>query len=272
MSGILFRRRISVFQDNGQALAAFTHAVSGGAEIKELHLAVVCQRDIVRRDIPVDDPLRMHGFKSLHDRQKYPLCLLPGYAPSPLSDIAFQALALYILHCEIRCPVFLEKAAHFYNIGVSRKSGQRCRFFQKDSLAKGKAVTVCYIIGLYRPGACARGHGAGEILFYCDQFFCIVVLRNVGDAESSLPEHTSGDVFTVQDRPVRKRLRIFALCFAVQGESAVCAIIGGIHHLMKAVVTGFHSLFSSLFSQDPAPDPAPGLLFCVTLVVMTSRP
>ena len=57
MTGILFYRGKTSFEDDIQALAVLAHAVSRGPEVKELYMAVHADHDIVRSHISVDDSL-----------------------------------------------------------------------------------------------------------------------------------------------------------------------------------------------------------------------
>ena len=54
-------RRITRFENDGQALAMFAGGIASGTKVKELDAAILSQIDVVRGDVPVKQALLVDG-------------------------------------------------------------------------------------------------------------------------------------------------------------------------------------------------------------------
>ena len=89
-------------------------------------------------------------------------------------------------------------------------------------------------------GSLADSHGIRIVFLDRRQFFRIVVLRNISDAEAALTQDASGHIPSGQDRPAGKRVRVLGRIGNVRPHPAGWTDPDGITKFMETVVTGFH--------------------------------
>ena len=93
-AGVLLRRGKAVLEYDGQR--RLLHGDSGCAEVDQLDPAVVAQEDVVRADVPVDDPLPVQRRQRAADDRADGDRALPRQRGA--LDLRFQRVAAQIFH------------------------------------------------------------------------------------------------------------------------------------------------------------------------------
>lgn len=113
----------------------------GGAKVDEHHLALFGQEDVVRADVPMQQPGGMHALQGAHDGQHDLHQLVKGHG---LAAAAHQHVlegdALQVVHHQVGRVVFGKEIAHAHDAGLSVEARQRARLLQEGFQALVEAL------------------------------------------------------------------------------------------------------------------------------------
>ena len=177
-----------MLQNDIQAPALVAQAVARRAEVQQLHNALVCDVDVIRGDVPVDDALAVYRAEGVHDGNQNLSGLLIGDFSALLLQIRVKAGALDKVHHKISCSVFLEIAVYPDNILISDKFGKGFRFLEEAGLSVNIVFALLAGEGHYRGLVGPCRHGVGKKFLDSDPPSGFVVFRLVGYSKAALSE------------------------------------------------------------------------------------
>ena len=213
MAVVLFHRGISPGQDSFQTLAPYTVNVSGGPKIQKLCLQPVCNDDIIRLDIPVNDLFGVDSCQGIHNRLDEHPGFLPGNGSSFFTQVFGQTDSLNIFHDKISGAVarLLKIAVDLYNVGNSDKLRQRLRFLQELGFAVFKIIAALSAIGKNSMSGGSCYDRAWIVFLDCDQIVGHIIQGFIGDSKSPLSKDIFDDISAVEDTLLFKGSRIIRI-------------------------------------------------------------
>ena len=201
---VLFLRCIARFQNDRKASRSAGGSIPRRSEIQKLHFAFIGDKNIIRRNVPVNDPFPVHLGQCIHHRSKNRHGFIRRVPFSFFQDL-LDRLSFQVFHDDIPGPVLLETVKDLYDSFYISKTGQPLGFFHK---AFQPGVKICLgAAGINRdlfisvsPGR----HRAWEVFFDGDHSSQNIVPADIGDPESSGADHFANDIPVLDHRPRRK--------------------------------------------------------------------
>ena len=197
---ILLRRGKTVLDHHVQTPALLPGGKARRAEVEKLHAPVRLDDDVVGRDVPVDHAFAVDDLQRVHQRHQQRVCLLLVQGSAQTLQVAAQRLALQILHDEVGGAVFLKGAVDPDNGLQPHELGQGLRLGQE--LLQAEAVVLRLFRGgqLHRYRVLAAAHQAGGVVLLDGHAPSGgVVVRDIGDAEAALPQHSAQHISAVEN-------------------------------------------------------------------------
>ena len=225
--------------------------IPGRTKVNQLHMSLavltLCQENIIRRNIPVDDAVAMDILQCLQNRNNYIHSLLLRYFFLSFHE-GCQGLTLQVLHDDICRVVGLKAVIDMYD---PIKTTQRCQLFgfiQEFVHSGSKLLHLLFTAVDHHLGLMKRpcGEFTGQVLF--DGYFTLQ-LAVISDIRHAKAAETQGVSYQV---PVRKHgacinMQQF-LPFAVFLISAIGAYIKPLVIKLHAA----HALFFRTHSYPPS--------------------
>ena len=194
VAAVLFLGREALLEDDGH-LALFIGIITGGAEVHQLHLAALCQHDIIGADVAVDNALSVHIGQRFHHRQQQGDKLI-GFKTSFGVYVVFQGFAVDIFHNDVGGAVCLEVVQNVYHALLVIKGGDIFGFKQEALNALGEKTLLAFgDDDLFGYGVGAVGSARGIKLLYRDALAQHGVQTYVGDAEAAFAENVADEIF-----------------------------------------------------------------------------
>ena len=216
---VLLLGRIAHFQDDVQTLGLVPDGVPGGAEVQQLHHAILGDVDVVRGHVPVDEPLLVDRGEGPQHRDHHVQGVLHAHLSAVIGNVGFKGDTLDVVHDEIRSVVLVKVAGHRRNVGVADEFGQGPGLLLEPFGAVGEVLRSA----LHRhrdSGADAGGDLVGHELLDGHLGLQLGVPGQIGDAEAALAQHPAHDVPAIQNSPGPQGHRVFFLVLH-QVEAAV---------------------------------------------------
>ena len=185
----------------------------GRAEVNELRPAHRLQNDVVRADVPVDDPGLMHLIQRRHDGLQDPQGFLRAEPSARIAGVLHQVGALDILHHHVSGVVFLKAAVDAHDLRHRGELRQSTGFPQEPLPAGG---VLLLIVGgeKLKPGSLVRipgDHGVGEKLLDGHRSLQLPIPAQVRNAVAALPQRPSDNILPPQNRAGLQLMRCVRL-------------------------------------------------------------
>ena len=188
---VLLQRRVTGRDEDRHGLGA-AKSLARRAKVQQYRAAVLAHVDVGRLDVAVDEARRVHQLQAIEDGQQATAQLLFAQRAAAVEQ-ARQAFAFLVAHHHIGGVVGLEHRMHMHDVGV-HKTRQRARLGEEALQAPGVALGLRFGA---RMGFCV---GTPPCDFRRQVFLDrnapvqIGVARQVGDAETALPQHVLKDI------------------------------------------------------------------------------
>ena len=176
------------------------------AEIKQFCASVPKDHDIVRADIPVDDPQLMNLAQRVHHRPQDRKNLLNRNSPGPQPDKVLQVDTLHILHDDIR-RIVRPKEIMDMNNGWDVPKLRQGPGLSEETLPGAFKKRPAFPAGArhrQRLRAVSAHETVGVVFLHRNRHIQIQVPAQIGDPKAALSQHPSDQVLFPKDRPHRK--------------------------------------------------------------------
>ena len=190
-------RRVSVFDEQEFSILLVTGSTEfrGGAKIDQRHVAVRAQKNVIGRQITVQQTLLMNILNRVKrlDQQAFDHCGIQSIRL--IFDNREEVIALDVFHRQKGCAVLLEHLMHADNARV-RQSGQTQRL--RFELSYNPIKFRCQMrLGRRNVRSYPYAEGMGEA--FLDHHLAIkTVPRQIGDAKTAFGQRTVDVILTAQ--------------------------------------------------------------------------
>ena len=205
-AAILLQRSKALLQNSlggfGQILLHISaERIPHRAKIQELDASSLIQHNIVRTDIPVDQPTLVDGFQRIHNGTENGQSLLHCKLSALPGNIMQQIHAADILHDDIRRVVLLKETSETHNLFHIVKFAERFRLPEEPVLAVGiyRCGSLHTALHPAAAGVIPGDQAAGIVFLDCHRNIQIPVPTHIGDAEPTLAQSFANQVFPIQN-------------------------------------------------------------------------
>ena len=185
----------------------------GRAEVNELRPAHGLQNDVVRADVPVDDPGLMHPIQRRHNGLQNPQGFLRAEPSARIAGVEHQVGALDILHNHVSGVVFLKAAVDAHDLR-HRGELRQSTGFPQEPLPAGGVLLLTVGGEKLNPGSLVRipgDHGVGEKLLDGHRSLQLPIPAQVRNAVAALPQRPSDNILPPQNRAGLQLMRCVRL-------------------------------------------------------------
>lgn len=191
---VLLGRSEALFENYGQRFAVGVGILSR-AEVDKLDLVVLCDENVIGRNVAVDKPELVHLHERIeygaHDGEYLVDCDLAAAAV----QILFERHAVEKLHNDIRRAVCGKEIAHIDHAGQVLYLGERARFF--DEPPKSAVTRALVLLGIDNYLVVARDAryvAGGEVFLDGDLDALLKVPSEVGYTEAAFAERLAHEI------------------------------------------------------------------------------
>ena len=163
---VLLLGGVAHFENHVQALGFIPDAVPGGTEVQKLYISVLCNVDVIRGHIPVNEAFGVDGGESPQHGNHHIQSLLHAHLPASVGDVGFKGDSLDVVHDEIGSSVLVKVVRHPGDIWLPHEFGQNPGFFLKAFLSVSEIISFCGGHHRERSSVHAGGQLSGHVLFH----------------------------------------------------------------------------------------------------------
>ena len=213
-----------MLQDDRLALFGIDRE-SRRAEVEKMRRSVLCNDDVVRADISVQEVMLVHASEGLDDWQQQVARLFKRELAALGCRILHQVNALDVLHNEVRRAVLSEIVVYGNDIRNCSKLCEDPGFVEE--LRRAVIKLRLLILGTDRHGVVivvADRNTRRQIFLYCHRRLERHIHRKIRHAESAHAENPAGQVAAIQDRPDRECDRRVLGRIDIKAAVRACAV------------------------------------------------
>ena len=193
------------------------------AKVQQLNAAVPLDHDIIRADVPVDDPLPVDLAKVLHHRAEQGIARRVGHGTFP-PQTCLQGLALHIVHDDIGSLVCQKRLPHTHHGRDILHPCHLARFFQEIILCILTAAVEFIAAAPVKLTFTFPAHGGTGRIIFLDRHPALQreVKANIRDAKTAAPQHVAHKILAVQDRIAGHCLRRLGGFLCIKAAKRAC--------------------------------------------------
>ncbi len=186
---VLLQRRVPVLEGDGHGLGTMGR-LAGTPKVQQAHPPAF-QHEVVRRNVPVDQPRLVHMGQRLEQRLQHDEQLVRRNAAAPLFHQIAEGCPLDVLHDDIGGVVHLEKVPHAHNHLLLVHPRHDLRFAEEFLLASFKAAGRRADKAGYRQRCGGVAGGAIHRIVFLDRHLELQpqVAPDIGDAKAAFAQH-----------------------------------------------------------------------------------
>ncbi|MPM70223.1 hypothetical protein SDC9_117176 [bioreactor metagenome] len=171
---ILFFRRVTGLEHDGETAVAAVGIVPRRAEVEQLDVAFLGDHDVVRADVAVDDARAVHFRKRAHERLHHIEHGCGGELSARVREHLLERFTLDELHYDIRGVVLKEEVLDCHDTRQAVELGEALCFVHKAVASRGKERGFVSKI---------RQDGGGSVVFARDKAHGVIFFNGNLDAE-----------------------------------------------------------------------------------------